>query len=385
MGPALALRGQRVAERADLGEAAADDEQRVRPFEPLADDRRAAVAGHAEVERVIVGDDVAATPAGDDRDVEQLRELEQIRRGPGPQHAGTREDHGPLGRGDELEDRPDVVRLGPWRRRTRRVELGSLRQDLVEEILGERQQDGSRPPDERRPDGVADCRRDVGGRAWLRRVHREAAERALLVGLLERLAADEVAFDLADEREHRCRVLARRVDADREVRRADGPRADARRRSAGQLAVGLGHERGGALVASRDDADARLVEPLEQAEEALAGHGEGVPDADRSEGVRDEAADGPSRGGVAGAAVRRAPERARWARPAQVRRPASADGASSGVSGVGRGRLGLHGRRAPRAPRLGPPARAPPRARACGSGSSTGASDGSAGSLGSTA
>ena len=151
----------------------------------------------------------------------------------------------------------------------------------------------------------------------------EPADRRRLVDLLERLAAAELALDLADEREHRRRVLARRVDADREVGGADGARADGRGRAAGELAVGLGHERGGALVAGGDDPDAGGVEALEQAEEALAGHGEGVADADGAEGVRDEPADGPGRrrqGSGAGSAGGRALARRR---PAPRARPSA--------------------------------------------------------------
>ena len=40
--------------------------------------------------------------------------------------------------------------------------------------------------------------------------------------------------------------------------------------SPGQLAVGLGHERRGALVAGRDDPDPGALEGVEQAEERLA-------------------------------------------------------------------------------------------------------------------
>src|SRR4029079_10675058 len=87
----------------------------------------------------------------------------------------------------------------------------------------------------------------------------------------------------------------RRMDADREIGRADRARADGRGRAAGELAVGLGHERGGALVARGDAPDAGGVETLEEAEEALAGHGERVPDADGAQGVRDEPPDGPGR------------------------------------------------------------------------------------------
>ena len=127
------------------------------------------------------------------------------------------------------------------------------------------------------------------------------------------------------------------------------PRHD--RRAPGQLPVGLGHERRGALVAGRHDADAGAFERVEQAEEGLAGHGEGIPDAGRPEGVGDEPADRP-RAGVDDRFEVSGPEArlgtARWS--SRERRP-SVSGASArlasrvdGVSG-GLGQLGRLGRR----------------------------------------
>ena len=89
----------RVAEGRRLVEARPDDEERVGGIEPLADRGRRAEAGHPEVERVIVGDDVGPPPGGDDRDLEQLGELRQLGRGPGAQDAAAGEDDRPLGRG----------------------------------------------------------------------------------------------------------------------------------------------------------------------------------------------------------------------------------------------------------------------------------------------
>jgi hypothetical protein len=73
------------------------------------------------------------------------------------------------------------------------------------------------------------------------------------------------------------------VDADGEIRRSDGPGGEARGRTTRELAIRLGHEGGARLVAGRDHVDAGRLEPLEQAEEALAGHGEGVSHAGESQ------------------------------------------------------------------------------------------------------
>ena len=100
---------------------------------------------------------------------------------------------------------------------------------------------------------------------WLGRPLRQPAEGRDLVDLLERLAAEERALHLADGREHRGRVLARRVDPDRQVRAADGARPEADGRPAGQLPVGLGHERGRTLVPGGDHPDPGPLEGVEQA------------------------------------------------------------------------------------------------------------------------
>ena len=131
------------------------------------------------------------------------------------------------------------------------------------------------------------------GRGRLGRPLGEAADGRHLVDLLERLVAEVVALDLADDGEHRGGILAGRVDADGQVAGADGARGQARRGATGQLPVGLGHERGRALVARGDDPDAGVAERVEQPEERLAGDGEGVADPGRAQGVGDQPADGP--------------------------------------------------------------------------------------------
>jgi hypothetical protein len=154
LGPALAGRRDRVAVGADLRQPAAQHEQRVGGLEPVANDARSAVTGHAEIERMVVRDHVAAPPAGDDRDVEQLGELQQVGRRPGPEDAGAGKDHRTASGRDELEHGPNVVRLRPGRRGANGVELRALRQNLVEEILGERQE-GRSGAAQRGPRGIA--------------------------------------------------------------------------------------------------------------------------------------------------------------------------------------------------------------------------------------
>ena len=87
------------------------------------------------------------------------------------------------------------------------------------------------------------------------------------------------------------------MDADGEVRGADGPRPDADRRPAGQLAVRLRHEGRRTLVTGGHDPDPGSIEAIKQPEKAFAGNREGVADADGAEGVGDVPTDGPDRFG----------------------------------------------------------------------------------------
>ena len=81
------------------------------------------------------------------------------------------------------------------------------------------------------------------------------------------------------------------MDADRKVGATDGSRPQADGRAPSQLAMGLGHERGRALVTGRDDADAGGFERIEQTEEGLTGHREGIADTGRAQRIGDEPTD----------------------------------------------------------------------------------------------
>ena len=163
----------------DLAEPRADHEHRVGVGEALADGRRRAVAGHAEVQRVVVRDHVAAAPRGDDR----------ARAGAPPGgrgrstfgRAGRRRRRGsPAARRSASSCRTSrtcssVGRGGGTAARSGAMPGGHL---LVEEVLGDRQDDRARPAVERLVDrrhggldGGGDVRR-------LRRPLREAPDRS---------------------------------------------------------------------------------------------------------------------------------------------------------------------------------------------------------------
>ncbi len=119
---------------------------------------------------------------------------------------------------------------------------------------------------------------------------RHRPEHLAVVDLLERLATELSPPDLADQQDHRRRVLERGVDAARRVRRARPARDEADPRAAGQLAVRVGHVRGADLVAADDEADRRVVERVEHREVALAGDAEDEIDAVQLELVDEDLA-----------------------------------------------------------------------------------------------
>ena len=110
---------------------------------------------------------------------------------------------------------------------------------------------------------------------------RHLPEHPAVVDLLERLALREVGPDLADEEDHRRRVLERGVDADRRIGRAGAARDEADPGLAGELLVALRHVRGAAVLARDDEPDrvARVVERVEHREITLAGNAERGVDA----------------------------------------------------------------------------------------------------------
>ena len=88
----------------------------------------------------------------------------------------------------------------------------------------------------------------------LRRPFGDAAVHPSIVDLLERFAIGGVAPDLADERDHRSRVLQRPCGCPpRRLSRRD-PRYERDARAAGELAIRLRHVRGAALLPADNEA-----------------------------------------------------------------------------------------------------------------------------------
>ena len=227
---------------------------------------------------MLVRERVRSAPRRDHGHLQHLRELHEVVRRARSQHAGTREDHGPARAGQLVQDRTDDRGVELECASARRLR-GRSRHAFVEEILRNRHKDRTRPTCPQVAKDLVERIRHGVAVAELRRPLRQPAERADLIDLLEGLASPEPSGHLAHDRDHRRRILARGMDADRHVRGADGPGSDDHRRPARQLAVRLGHERRAALVAGTDDADAFVDERLEERQEALTGDREGKPHA----------------------------------------------------------------------------------------------------------
>jgi hypothetical protein len=96
------------------------------------------------------------------------------------------------------------------------------------------------------------------------------------IDFLERLAIAEIAAHVAHEKDHRRRVLERRMHTDRRLRGAGPARDEAQPRPVGELAVRLGHVRRARLLAAHHELQLvpHVVEPVQHGEEAFARHGE---------------------------------------------------------------------------------------------------------------
>ena len=147
-------------------------------------------------------------------------------------------------------------------------------------VFGQRQDDRPGPALHRDVIGAA----DVFGQAVgvvdladpLGEAERSGTEHLPIVDLLERLAIALAARHLADEEDHRRRVLERGVQADRGVARAGPAGHEAEPRPAAELALRFGHVARAAFVTAGDEADpvAMFVEAVERGEEAFAGNAE---------------------------------------------------------------------------------------------------------------
>ncbi len=286
--PGLRRLEQRVAGRRHLAQPLAHDEQHVGLADARGELGAHADAGVACVVGVAVVEQILIAEGADDRQFAGSRRIAAARRRP-PHPSGCRRP-APAARmaaASSVRTAAMSVAAGAAPTgSTRSASAHTARADSTSS--GQREHDRSRPARHRH----AKCARDILGNALgpidLRGPLRHAAVHPAIVDLLERLAIDEVAADLADEHDQRRRVLRRRVDADRGVRRAGSARDEGDAGAACQLAVRFGHVGGPAFLPADDEPQlvADVVERVQHGQVALA------RDAERERGaLRDQVGD----------------------------------------------------------------------------------------------
>ena len=267
-------RDQSVAVGRRLAEPRADSEDQVRVADALLELWVRAVAKISGIDLARVADRVLAAERGRDRDsVAKGKVREMVRGARAP--VGAADDRDRVGRVlQQLEHRLDRagVRLLGERRNARAVR----RLDFVaQHVLGQRQHDRAGPTSSR--DAV--CPRDIFGDAPRvldpRRQFGDRAEEGGEVDFLEALAVAVAARNVADEQDHRGRILEGDMDAGAGVGRAGTARDEGDAGPPGHLAVGVGHIGDAAFLPADDSVDfRRVMERVEHGEKALARHGE---------------------------------------------------------------------------------------------------------------
>ena len=127
--------------------------------------------------------------------------------------------------------------------------------------------------------GAGDEFRDAGGIVDLAHPFGDFGEGAAIFDFLEGFAFTRIALHLADEQDHRDRILAGDMQAGGCVHGARTARHHADAGFAGEPAPGIGHHRGAAFLAADHDIDIGIVERVENGEIAFSRHAGHPPDA----------------------------------------------------------------------------------------------------------
>jgi hypothetical protein len=142
-------------------------------------------------------------------------------------------------------------------------------------------------------EGTVHIFRDALGLVDLRHPFGERAVHLPVVDFLEGLAIDHVAPDLADQQDHRRRILEGDMDARGRVGGAGpaGHHGDAG--TPGQLAVGIRHHGRPALLTAGDETDVAVDQRVQQRQIALPRHAESHLDPMGRQRVRHQLPAGP--------------------------------------------------------------------------------------------
>ena len=218
---------------------------------------------------------VLAAETATDRNARALGPGAQaIRRLPGPAAAAHQHER-PLRAREQALQFLQVRgrRRGARRAKVRHIGDGRFRE---QHVLRQREQDGTRPAGGRDVERVADIFGNAFRAIDLRDPFGERAVHAPVIHFLEGLALDEVVADLADEDDHRRRILVRGVHADRSIGGARTARHEQHARLAGELGPGIRHVGRAAFLAADGELELvlQVMQSIQHRQETLAGHAE---------------------------------------------------------------------------------------------------------------
>ena len=212
-----------------------------------------------------------------DRELVRGRELDQLGRGVGADHAAAGVDDRPPRVGERLGGKPDLLLVAVGRRLVAgQVHVGHrlVRDVGAAQVLRDVDDDRSRPPGardvERLVDRARELERVLDHEAVLDDRHRDPDR----VRLLEAVGPEQLGPHLPGEEHDRHRVHHRVADRRDQVRRARAARAERHADLAGRLRVALGGVTAAGLVADEDVADAGVVERVVGREVRAAGEAE---------------------------------------------------------------------------------------------------------------
>ena len=245
---------QLVALGGHLAQPRTDHQQQIGFPHPRQQLRVGSRAEIADPGGAVVVHHVLPAEGGADRDIVGFGEAAQVlARGIGPA-AAARDYQGPVRQGQQLGGALEVRHAGVGL--DLRIAAGRRDADTVaQHVFGKRQNDGTGPSGCRHMEGAADEFRDARRIVDLGRPFGDRREHAAVVDFLERLALGLIAGHLPHEQDHRRRVLHGGMNADGGVAGAGAARDEADAGPPGQLAGGLGHIGGPALVAAGDQLD----------------------------------------------------------------------------------------------------------------------------------
>ena len=279
MHQALAGRGPGVALRGDVAEAGAHGDHQIRRREGGLLVLRVGQAHVAGIERVIVREQILAAEADGNGQLPALGEFHQGLPPAGAVAIAAGQQDRPLGGAQHggqavrrFGGRGGIVRHHGARHRQAAF--------LAQHVLRQGQHGGAGHAGQHRRPGAGEQFGNLIGVGRLPDEFRHAVEHAGIVDLLERPGAQVPRFHLADDQQHRHRVLLRRVHRDRGVAGAGAAADQGDTGAAGEACVRHRHEAGPALLPGGHQIDAGMgMQRIHDGDIAFAGNVEAAVDA----------------------------------------------------------------------------------------------------------